>query len=150
LPTAHVVRRGRLRLCSERTLPVAGMSPFRAPVRASIRYWRWWAAIAAAAVLFGGAALLAISSAHRSTEQQHTLTCLPAYMAYVRVIGGPPEKSIERLRKCELSPIGHEPVGLDPTEHPFVVEKYEACLAAHLLLSSDLRKSLAQQDRDCH
>ena len=89
-------------------------------------------------------------SALRSAEQQHTMKCLAAYMAYVQVVGGPEAEGIDRVRTCEMAPVGEEPIHLGLREHAFVVTKYEACLAAHLLLASDLDKSLAQQKQHCH
>src|SRR5580700_7187224 len=71
---------------------------------------------------------LHIMSARESAENQHTMKCLAAYVAFIQVVGGPEEESIERLKTCERSPIGEEPVHLGPSEHPFVVSKYEACL----------------------
>ena len=66
-------------------------------------------------------------------------------MAFIQVIGGPQEESVGRLRACEQSRLGEEPIDLGPREHPFVVTQYEACLAAHLLIASDFEKSLTQQ-----
>ena len=77
------------------------------------------------------------------------MKCLAAYMAFIEVIGGPEQERTERLKTCELSPLGEEPIHLAPSEHPFVVSRYEACLAAHLLISSDLQKSLDQQKLHC-
>ena len=107
--------------------------------------------IAAVASLFvlAGALSHAMLSAHRSAEHQHTMTCLAAYMAYVQVVGGPEAEGIDRLRTCEIAPVGEEPIHLGPREHAFVITKYEACLAAHLLLSSELEQSLAQQRQYC-
>jgi hypothetical protein len=104
--------------------------------------------IAIVAGVFG--VIAAVLSYHRSEEQQHTMRCLAAYMAFIQVIGGPQEQSVDRLKACEQSPIGGEPIHLEPREHPFVVRQYEACLAAHLLMSSDLEKSAVQQKEYCH
>ena len=68
---------------------------------------------------------------------------------YVQVVGGPEGEGITRLRACEISLIGEEPTHLGPREHAFVVTKYEACLAAHLLIAFELDKSLAQQRQYC-
>ena len=103
-------------------------------------------AIVAGIVGIGGAVILR----HRIEEHEHTMKCLAAYMAFIQVIGGPEEESIERLRRCEQAPAGQEPIHLEPREHPFVVIQYEACLTAHLLMASDLDKSLAQQKQHCH
>ena len=115
--------------------------------------WSALAAAVAALVGFGFAAPFVarpLSELTReSAENQHTMKCLAAYVAFIQVVGGPEEESIERLKTCERSPIGEEPVHLGPSEHPFVVSKYEACLAAHLLMSADLDKSLAQQQQYC-
>ena len=91
----------------------------------------------------------AFLSYRRSEEHQHAMTCLAAYMAFIQVVGGPEEESIGRLKTCEQSAAGEEPIHLGAREHPFVVTRYEACLAAHLLMSSDLDKSLAQQKQYC-
>src|SRR5437763_15980560 len=40
-----------------------------------------------------------------------------------------------------------DPLHLNSTEHPFMVERYEGCLAAHLLLSADLQRSLKEQQQ---
>src|ERR1700680_2331419 len=83
-----------------------------------------------------GAGSYAIMSARDSAKNQHTMKCLAAYVAFIQVLGGPEEETIERLKTCERSPIGEGPIHLGPSEHPFVVSKYEACLAAHLLMSA--------------
>ena len=75
---------------------------------------------------------------------------LAAYMAFIQVVGGPEEESVDRLKRCEQAPHGEEPIHLGAREHPFVVTQYESCLAAHLLLASDLDKSLAEQRQHCH
>jgi hypothetical protein len=111
-------------------------------------------ALTALAIVVGflsivGAAGYAIMSARESAENQHTMKCLAAYVAFIEVVGGPEGESIERLKTCERSPIGEEPIHLRSSEHPFVVSKYEACLAAHVLMSADLDKSLAQQQQYC-
>ena len=103
-------------------------------------------AIIAGIAGIGGAVVLR----HRTEEHGHEIKCLAAYMAFIQVIGGPEEESIERLRMCEQSPFGEEPIHLSPREHPFVVMQYEGCLAAHLLMASDLDKSLAEQKQHCH
>jgi hypothetical protein len=103
-------------------------------------------AIVAGIAGIGGAVVLH----HRSEEHEHTMKCLAAYMAFIQVIGGRQEESVERLKACEQSRTGEEPIHLGPREHPFVVTQYEACLAAHLLMASDLDKSLAQQRQYCH
>jgi hypothetical protein len=103
-------------------------------------------ALVAGALAIGGGVL----SYRRSEEHEHTMKCLAAYMASIQVIGGPEEESVDRLRRCEQSPHGGEPIHLGPREHPFVVNQYEACLAAHLLLTSDLDNSLARQKQHCH
>ena len=108
-------------------------------------------AVFAVAIVAGALALTATVLSHRqSQEHEHTIKCLAAYMAFIEVIGGPEEESIERLKRCEQTPLGEEPIHLGPREHPFVVTQYEACLAAHLLMASDLDKSLAQQKQHCH
>ena len=108
-------------------------------------------AVSGVAIIAGILALTAAVLSHRqSQEHEHTMKCLAAYMAFIQVIGGPEEESVERLKTCEQSPHGEEPIHLDPREHPFVVAQYEACLAAHLLMASDLDKSLAQQKQYCH
>jgi hypothetical protein len=111
-------------------------------------------ALTALAIVIGflsiaGAGGYAIMSARESAENQHTMKCLAAYVAFIQVVGGPEGESIERLKTCERSPIDEEPIHLRPSEHPFVVAKYEACLAAHLLMLADLDKSLAQQQQYC-
>jgi hypothetical protein len=88
-------------------------------------------------------------STRRSDENEHTMKCLAAYVAFVQIIGGSEEERIARLRTCERSPIGEEPLHLNAREHPFVVDKYEGCLAAHLLMATDLQKSLSEQQRYC-
>src|ERR1051326_1745548 len=103
-------------------------------------------ALVAGALAVGGGVL----SHRRSEEHEHTMKCLAAYMAFIQVIGGPEEESVDRLKRCEQSPHGEEPIHLGPREHPFGVTQYEACLAAHLLLASDLDKSLAEQKQHCH
>ena len=108
-------------------------------------------ALVAIAIVAGVLALTAAVLSHRqSQEHEHTITCLAAYMAFIEVIGGPEEESVERLRRCEQAPQGEEPIHLGPREHPFVVTKYEACLAAHLLMASDVDKSLTEQKQHCH
>ena len=108
-------------------------------------------ALVALAIVAGALALAAaVLSRRQSQEHEHTMKCLAAYMAFIQVIGGPEEESIERLKRCEQAPNDEEPIHLGPREHPFVVNQYEACLAAHLLLASDLDKSLAQQKQHCH
>jgi hypothetical protein len=102
-------------------------------------------AIIAAAV--GGT--VAVVSHRQSAEHQHSMKCLAAYTAFIQVIGGPEDEGLARLKACEQSPIGEETIHLGPREHPFVVTKYEACLEAHLLMSTDLEKSLAKQRQDC-
>ena len=92
----------------------------------------------------------AVLSHRRSEEHEHTMKCLAAYMAFIQVIGGPQDESADRLRICEQAPKGEEPIHLGPREHPFVVTQYEACLAAHLLMASDLEKSLTEQKLHCH
>ena len=103
-------------------------------------------AVVAAIAGVGGAVVLR----HRTEQHEHTMKCLAAYMAFIQVIGGPQDESVGRLRACEQSRVGEEPIHLGPREHPFVVTQYEACLAAHLLIASDLDKSLAQQKQYCH
>ena len=108
-------------------------------------------ALIALAIVAGGLALTASVLWHRrSEEHEHTIKCLAAYMAFIQVIGGPAGESVDRLKNCEQAPNGEEPIHLGPREHPFVVNQYEACLAAHLLLASDLDKSLAEQKQHCH
>ena len=77
------------------------------------------------------------------------MKCLAAYMTMKQVIGGPEAEALEKLQRCEHSPLGQEQIHLDPTEHAFVVERYERCLAAHLAMTVDLDKSLAEQRRFC-
>ena len=103
-------------------------------------------AIIAGIVGVGGAVVLQ----RRTEAHEHTMKCLAAYMAFIQVIGGPEEQSIARLKACEQSSVGEEPIHLGPREHPFVVMQYEGCLAAHLLMASDLDKSLAEQKEHCH
>ena len=108
-------------------------------------------AVVALAIVAGAAALTAAVFLHRrSEEHEHMMKCLAAYMAFIQVIGGPAEESVDRLKNCEQAPNGEEPVHLGPREHPFVVNQYEACLAAHLLMTSHLEDSLAQQKQHCH
>jgi hypothetical protein len=76
------------------------------------------------------------------------MTCLAAYVAFIEVIGSR-EEAVSRLQSCEDARSGEEPIHLSSTEHPFVVEKYEGCLAAHLLISTDLKTSLKEQQRNC-
>ena len=104
---------------------------------------------ALAIVVALGSFSYAILSARDSAGHEHMIKCLAAYIAFLQVVGPEPE-GIERLKSCEHSPNGEEPLHLEPREHPFVVTKYEACLAAHLLMSSDLDKSLEQQRQHCH
>lgn len=97
-------------------------------------------ALTAAAIVAGALGMTSVVfSFRRSEEHQHTMKCLAAYMAFIQVIGAPEEEGIERLTTCEQAAIGEEPIHLVPREHPFVVTQYEACLAAHLLMSSDLK-----------
>jgi hypothetical protein len=105
-------------------------------------------AIMAGALIVAGAAGLSIDRSRKLTEQQHTMTCLAAYVAFIQVMGSP-EEATTRLQSCEQSRSGEEPVHLKPTEHPFSVEKYEGCLAAHLSLSVDLERSLREQQLYC-
>ena len=100
------------------------------------------------ALAIAGATGLAIDASQRSAEQRHTMTCLAAYVAFIEVTGSS-EEGISRLQDCEHARSGEEPIHLSPTEHAFVVEKYEGCLAAHLLLSTDLKTSLKEQRRNC-
>jgi hypothetical protein len=104
--------------------------------------------IAILAAVLGPSAAVVLH--HQSEEHEHTMKCLAAYMAFVQVVGGPAEESVERLKRCEQSPLGDEPIHLGPREHPFVVTQYEACLSAHLLMSFDLDKSIGQQKQYCH
>ena len=90
----------------------------------------------------------AILSGRGAAKHEHMIKCLSAYMAFLQVVGPEPE-GIERLKSCEHSPNGEEPIHLEPREHPFVATKYEACLAAYLSMSSDLDKSLEQQREYC-
>src|ERR1051325_6331394 len=48
-------------------------------------------AIMAGAVIVAGAASLAIDRSRKLTEQQHTMTCLAAYVAFIQVMGSPEE-----------------------------------------------------------
>jgi hypothetical protein len=105
-------------------------------------------AIMAGALSVAGAASLAIDWSRQVTEQRHTLTCLAAYVAFIQVMGSP-EQATSRLQTCEQSRSGEEPLQLKSTEHPFIVEKYEGCLAAHLMLSADLERSLREQQLYC-
>jgi hypothetical protein len=105
-------------------------------------------AIALVAAVLG--ITVAVLSHRRSEEHEHTVKCLAAYMAFIQVIGGPEDESTDRLRRCEQAPNGEEPIHLGSREHPFVVTEYEACSAAHLLMLSDLQKSLAEQKLHCH
>jgi hypothetical protein len=108
-------------------------------------------AVFAVALIAGVLAITAAVLSHsQSQEHEHTMKCLAAYMAFIQVVGGPEEESIERLKSCERAPHGEEPIHLGAREHPFVVTQYEACLAAHLLMTSDLDKSLAEQKQHCH
>ena len=106
-------------------------------------------AIMAGAVTVAGAARLAIDRSGQLTEQQHTMTCLAAYVAFIRVMSSSEEEAIRRLSICEKSQPGEEPIQLDAREHPFLVERYEACMAAQLLLSTDLERSLKEQQLYC-
>ena len=103
-------------------------------------------AIAIFASLFVAGGSYAVLSS-RSSAEQHLIKCLAAYAAFVQVIGA--SGSTERLNTCEGSPLGQEPVHLEPRDHPFVVKKYEACLSAHLLMLSDLQTSLALRNQHC-
>jgi hypothetical protein len=85
----------------------------------------------------------AILSGRGAAKHEHMIKCLSAYIAFLQVVG-PEAEGIERLKSCEHSPDGEEPIHLEPRE-----PKYEACLAAHLLMSSDLDKSLEQQRESC-
>ena len=105
-------------------------------------------AIILAALGVAGAAGLTVELSRRSAEQRHTMTCLAGYVAFIQVMGSP-EEATSRLLACERSRSGEEPLYLKSTEHPFLVEKYEGCLAAHLLLTADLQKSLNEQQRYC-
>lgn len=108
-------------------------------------------AVIAVAIVAGVLAVTAAVFSHRrSEEHEHTMKCLAAYMAFIQVVGGPEEESVDRLKRCEQAPNGEEPIHLGAREHPFVVTQYESCLAAHLLLASDLDKSLAEQRQHCH
>ena len=84
----------------------------------------------------------------RSAEQRHAMTCLAAYVAFIQVMGSP-EEATSRLQTCEQSRPGDEPLHLNSTEHPFLVERYEGCLAAHLMLSADLNRSMKEQQQYC-
>ena len=100
------------------------------------------AAFAAGFFAVVGAVSYAMLSTRVSVTNEHTMKCLAAYVSFIQVMGGPGEEGLERLNTCERSPIGEESIHLGPREHPFTVQKYEACLAAHLLISSDLEKSI--------
>ena len=84
----------------------------------------------------------------RSAELRHTMTCLAAYVAFIRVMSSSEQEAIKWLMACEKSQFGEEPIHLDSREHPFLVEKYDGCVAAQLLLSTDLEKSLEEQQTD--
>jgi hypothetical protein len=101
------------------------------------------AIVASLSVAGGSYAILS----SRNSAEQHLVKCLAAYAAFVQVIGA--AGSTERLSGCEQSPLGQEPIHLEPRDHPFVVKKYEACLSAHLLMSSDLQTSLALRNQHC-
>ena len=57
-------------------------------------------ALVAGALAIGGGVL----SHRRSEEHEHTMKCLAAYVAFIQVIGGPEEESVERLKSCEQAP----------------------------------------------
>ena len=101
------------------------------------------AIVASLSVAGGSYAILS----SRNSAEQHLIKCLAAYAAFVQVIGA--SGSTERLSGCEQSPLGPEPIHLESRDHPFVVKKYEACLSAHLLMSSDLQTSLALRNQHC-
>jgi hypothetical protein len=101
------------------------------------------AIVASLSVAGGSYAILS----SRNSAEQHLIKCLAAYAAFVQVIGA--SGSTERLSGCEQSPLGQEPIHLEPRDHPFVVKKYEACLSAHLLMLSDLQTSLALRNQHC-
>ena len=151
-PLVFYRMRASLRACIGTPLPVLVLVSCALETLAVTQARR---ALTALAIVVGflsiaGAGGYAIMSARVSAEHQHTMRCLAAYMAFIQVVGGPEDEGIDRLRTCERSAIGEEPIHLGPSEHPFVVSKYEACLAAHLLMSADLDKSLAQQQQYCH
>jgi hypothetical protein len=100
------------------------------------------------ALVVAGAARFTVDWSRRSAEQRHTMTCLAGYVAFIQVMGSP-EEATSRLQACEQSRSGEEPLQLKSTEHPFMVEKYEGCLAAHLMLSADLERSLKEEQRYC-
>ena len=111
-------------------------------------------ALSAVAIVLGllsviGAGSFVITSARESEENQHEMKCLAAYVAFIEVIGGSEEERIGRLKTCERSRIGEKPIHLDPREHPFVVEKYESCSAAHLSMPADLQTFLNDQRQFC-
>ena len=99
--------------------------------------------------LAGAIGFYAFVSAPKPAKHEHSMMCLAAYMAYRQVVGGPEEAALKRLKGCEDSRPGDEPIRLDPREHALVIKKYEACLAAHLLLSSDLEKYMAHRKQEC-
>ena len=105
-------------------------------------------AIMVGALGIASATHLTIES-RRSAELRHTMTCLAAYVAFIRVMSSSEEDAISRLTFCEKSQFGKEPIHLDAREHPFLVERYEACVAAQLLLSTDLERSLREQQLYC-
>ena len=105
-------------------------------------------AIMVAALGVAGATHFTVKS-RRSAELRHTMTCLAAYVAFIRVMSSSEQEAIKRLTNCEKSQFGEEPIHLDAREHPFLVEKYDGCVAAQLLLSTDLEKSLEEQQRYC-
>jgi hypothetical protein len=119
--------------------------------RSIARARRAWVELALVAGLFAiiGAVSYAFVSAHHAAEHEHSMKCLAAYMTMKQVIGGPEAEALEKLESCEHSPVGKEQIHLDAREHPLVVERYEACLAAHQLMAADLDKSLAEQRRFC-
>jgi len=113
---------------------------------------RDWIEVAVGVGIFsiiGAIGYYAFVSAPKPAKHEHSMMCLAAYMAYRQVVGGPEEAALERLKACEDAAPGDEPIRLDPREHAFVVKKYEACLAAHLLLSSDLENYVAHRRQQC-
>jgi hypothetical protein len=70
--------------------------------------------IAILAAVLGPSAAVVLH--HQSEEHEHTMKCLAAYMAFIQVVGGPAEESVERLKRCEQSPLGDEPIHLSPSE----------------------------------
>jgi hypothetical protein len=71
-------------------------------------------ALVALTLVAGVLALTAMFlSYRRSEEHEHTMKCLAAYMAFIQVIGGPEEESVDRLKTARSRRMARSPFTWD-------------------------------------